>query len=114
MTIYFLRDDHAHSRLLDAFVSLKQIQIMTETEGLAHRAIGNKTERPAAMPDVHSTHEFHQWYTELDARKKVEWDEKFRYLFVTRLRGCCASESSFVLHDCTDLIDVLLGVTLRC
>jgi hypothetical protein len=30
------------------------------------------------MPDVHSTHEFHQWYTELDARKKVEWDEKFR------------------------------------
>jgi hypothetical protein len=51
---------------------------VAETESLAHGGVGSKNDHPAAMPDVHSTHEFHQWYTELDARKKVEWDEKFR------------------------------------
>jgi len=55
--------------------------IMAETDGLA-RGVGSggnyKNDQAASMPDVHSTHEFHQWYTELDARKKIEQDEKFR------------------------------------
>ena len=28
--------------------------------------------------EVHSSHHFHQWYTEVDARKKVEWEERCR------------------------------------
>ena len=62
---------------------------MAETESLAHDGVDSKTDHPAAMPDVHSTHEFHQWYTELDARKKVEWDEKFRCVCSPLALECC-------------------------
>ena len=58
--------------------SLNNLQIVVETESVAHSGVGSKTGNLPEMPDVHTTHEFHQWYTELDARKKAEWDEKYR------------------------------------
>ena len=41
------------------------------------RQIG-KAAYDSAVVDVHSAHQFHQWYTDIEARRKVETDERFR------------------------------------
>jgi len=52
-------------------------QLIEETENQAHGVVGSSTV-VVLVPDIHSTHQFYHWYTELDVRKKVEWDERFR------------------------------------
>lgn len=106
------------TRRAHVFVSHINQQVMAETESMAVGEAGRKVDHPAAMPDVHSTHEFHQWYTELDARKKLEWDERFRWVYLT----CFLVENRFVprgvlFHRDAPLLSFLdtgAGVTPKC
>ena len=50
--------------------------IASEEEG-RDRQVGKAT-YDSEILDVHSAHQFHQWYTDIEARRKVEADERFR------------------------------------
>ena len=41
------------------------------------RQVGKPTYDSEVL-DVHSAHQFHQWYTDIESRRKVEADERFR------------------------------------
>eukprot|EP00227_Mantoniella_beaufortii_P002645 CAMPEP_0197613336 /NCGR_PEP_ID=MMETSP1326-20131121/58966_1 /TAXON_ID=1155430 /ORGANISM="Genus nov. species nov., Strain RCC2288" /LENGTH=793 /DNA_ID=CAMNT_0043182195 /DNA_START=165 /DNA_END=2546 /DNA_ORIENTATION=- len=68
--------------LISAFPKRTSVRVVPphlieETENQAHGVVGSSTV-VVLVPDIHSTHQFYHWYTELDVRKKVEWDERFR------------------------------------
>jgi len=50
--------------------------IASEEEG-RDRQVGKPTYDSEVL-DVHSAHQFHQWYTDIESRRKVEADERFR------------------------------------